>query len=69
MIGDGGDWLRTNTLILASNRNTPVGFWLSLRLSDLPNWIRTNNQIEAQKSGKPLPMTGGEDLDGILENL
>ena len=73
MIGDGGDWLRRTVLVLATNRNTPVNFWLSLRLFDLPQWIRANNTIEEEKTKNPAQqaqqMEGGELFDGGFEDL
>jgi len=44
-VGDGGKWLRKNALILAKNNYTPASFWLSIPLSQLHDWITTNNAI------------------------
>ena len=32
-------------MVLARNNNTPIPFFLSCPLSELPEWIRTNNEI------------------------
>ena len=50
--GDGGEWLRRQSMILSQNNHTPIDFWLSLDLMELPLWIHTGNEIveESKKS-------------------
>lgn len=48
MIGDGGEWLREQCIIMAKNNGTDIPFWLSMPLVQLIQWIRTNNRIEAE---------------------
>lgn len=45
IVGDGGEWLRRQSMILSQNNHTPIDFWLSLTLMELPLWIHTGNDI------------------------
>ncbi len=38
-------WLRMQCLIMSQNNHTPVGFWLSLPLTELRKWIAANNEL------------------------
>lgn len=45
MAGDGGAWLREQSLVLAQNNHTGVPFWLDLPLCAWAGWIRANNNV------------------------
>ena len=45
MAGDGGEWLRRQVYILASSGAAPIGWWLSLPLAELRDWIGTHNEV------------------------
>jgi hypothetical protein len=49
IVGDGGAWLRRQCLVMARTNNTPVDFWLSLRLGDLAQWVKSSNAIIAEE--------------------
>nr|DAM01603.1 MAG TPA: hypothetical protein [Caudoviricetes sp.] len=34
---------------MARTNNTPVDFWLSLRLGDLAQWVKSSNAIIAEE--------------------
>ncbi len=48
-MGDGGEWLREQCLIMAQGNHTPISFWLSLSLIEFIQWIRTNNRIVSRR--------------------
>ena len=55
MAGDGGAWLREQSLILAQNNHTGVPFWLDLPLWEWPGWIRANNNAVRRKEQAETP--------------
>jgi len=46
VIGDGGQWLRANCLILARMDNMPVPWLLHLPLRELAEWISAHNDLQ-----------------------
>lgn len=43
--------MRRQCFVLAANSSTPLPYWLSIPLLQLPQWIETNNEIY-DKTGK-----------------
>ena len=52
IVGDGGVWLRRQCLAMARTNNTPVDFWLSLRLGELSQWVKASNALIAEEMEK-----------------
>ena len=49
IVGDGGVWLRRQYLAMARTNNTPVDFWLSLRLGEFMQWVKASNALIAEE--------------------
>lgn len=45
VVYDGGDLLRRLCFILSDHSKTSITYWLELPLSELVEWIATNNDI------------------------
>lgn len=45
-------WLRKQCLTLAAQNATPVSFWLSLPLPELPRWIDAHNEIVKEQQAR-----------------
>ena len=52
IVGDGGAWLRRQCLAMARTNNTPVDFWLSLRLGEFSQWVKASNALIAEEMEK-----------------
>ena len=52
IVGDGGVWLRRQCLAMARTNNTPVDFWLSLRLGEFSQWVKASNALIAEEMEK-----------------
>lgn len=48
-MGDGGEWLREQCLIMARSNYTSISFWLSLSLIEFIQWIQTNNRLVSRR--------------------
>lgn len=51
-MGDGGKWIRRQCLVMAQNTYTPVQFWVEMPLTELAEWIESNNDLIKERERK-----------------
>ena len=47
--GDGGVWLRRQVLAMAQVNCTPAPYWLEMPLYQFRQWIRSSNELIAER--------------------
>lgn len=42
--------LRHNAMVLSMRTYTPISYWMSLPLMEMPQWVRTYNEIAREEA-------------------